>query len=375
MRSSRRSAPAGWARSIAPRDTKLNRDVAIKVLPDVLRERSRPARPVPARSADARGAEPSEHRAYLRPRGVGRRHARSSWSWSRARICSQRIARGADPARRSAADREADRRGARSGARAGDHPPRSEAREHQGPTGRHGEGARLRPREGMAMEPGAGRRVRPDGRVAVADDHDARDDDRRRHDSRHRGVHGPEQARGKAVDKRADIWAFGCVCLRDADRPARVSAATTVSDVLASVLKTEPNWQALPATRLPAAIRRLLRRCLEKDPRRRLQAIGDARLEIEDALQGGPAEEPLVAPPARKVPLLVWIVPTIILAVVGATAAVFWPKPVERSSVPDRDSPSAGRRPARQRKQSAVAPSGPLARWPATRIHRDGTRR
>ena len=105
----------------------------------------------------------------------------------------------------------------------------------------------------------------------------------------------PEQARGKAVDKRADIWAFGCVLLRDA-RPARAhSRATMISDVLASVLKTDPNWQALPAGDARGRFRRLLRRCLEKDPRRRLQAIGEARVQIEDLLTGAP--EPVTGPP------------------------------------------------------------------------------
>ena len=96
----------------------------------------------------------------------------------------------------------------------------------------------------------------------------------------------PEQARGKTVDKRADIWAFGCVVFEmlSGQRPFE---GELISDVLASVLKTDPNWRALPVD-TPTALQRLLRRCLEKDPRRRLQAIGEARVQIDDLLSGAP---------------------------------------------------------------------------------------
>ena len=92
----------------------------------------------------------------------------------------------------------------------------------------------------------------------------------------------PEQARGKAVDKRTDIWAFGCVLYEMLTaRPA--FRGETASDTIAAILEREPDWSALPA-QTPASIRRLLQRCLEKDPKRRLRDIGDARLEIEEAL-------------------------------------------------------------------------------------------
>jgi eukaryotic-like serine/threonine-protein kinase len=91
----------------------------------------------------------------------------------------------------------------------------------------------------------------------------------------------PEQARGRAVDRRADIWAFGVV-LYEMLAGRRAFDGEDVSITLAGVLKEDVKWDALPAD-LPAAIRRLLRRCLEKDPKRRLAAIGDARLELEDA--------------------------------------------------------------------------------------------
>jgi len=93
----------------------------------------------------------------------------------------------------------------------------------------------------------------------------------------------PEQARGKAVDKRTDIWAFGCVLFEMLTaRP--VFAGDTTSDLIAGVLQGVPDWSLLDGT--PAPVRRLLRRCLEKDVRRRLHDIVDARLEIEDALAG-----------------------------------------------------------------------------------------
>ncbi|HMK93647.1 MAG TPA: protein kinase, partial [Thermoleophilia bacterium] len=89
----------------------------------------------------------------------------------------------------------------------------------------------------------------------------------------------PEQARGKPVDKRADIWAFGVV-LFEMLAGARPFAGETVSDVLASVLARDPDWSRLPA--LPTRLMTLLQRCLERDPRRRLRDIGEARLVLAE---------------------------------------------------------------------------------------------
>lgn len=94
----------------------------------------------------------------------------------------------------------------------------------------------------------------------------------------------PEQARGRPVDRRADIWSFGCV-LFEMLTLRRPFIGETVSDTIASVLEHEPNWTLLPAA-TPPGIQRLLRRCLEKDLHRRLRDIGDARLEVEEALAG-----------------------------------------------------------------------------------------
>ena len=90
----------------------------------------------------------------------------------------------------------------------------------------------------------------------------------------------PEQARGKTVDKRTDIWAFGCV-LYEMLTGRVVFPGATIADMMAAILEREPDWKLLPA-RTPPGIRRLLERCLEKDPKRRLRDIGDARIQLDE---------------------------------------------------------------------------------------------
>ena len=97
----------------------------------------------------------------------------------------------------------------------------------------------------------------------------------------------PEQARGQAVDKRTDIWAFGCV-LYEMLTGLVAFPGETVSDTIVAILEREPDWAALPAT-TPPMVARLLKRGLEKDPKRRLRDIADARAELDDALEGGKA--------------------------------------------------------------------------------------
>ena len=92
----------------------------------------------------------------------------------------------------------------------------------------------------------------------------------------------PEQARGQPVDKRTDIWAFGCV-LYEMLTGRRAFTGDSLTDTLAHVIEREPDWRALPGT-TPDSVRRLLERCLRKDVRRRLRDIADARIEIEDAI-------------------------------------------------------------------------------------------
>jgi len=91
----------------------------------------------------------------------------------------------------------------------------------------------------------------------------------------------PEQARGKAVDRRTDVWAFGAV-LFEMLTGRKAFRGETISDTLAAVLTREPDWSALPAA-TPASVRRLLKRCLDRDPKRRLHDIADARLELDEA--------------------------------------------------------------------------------------------
>jgi serine/threonine-protein kinase len=91
----------------------------------------------------------------------------------------------------------------------------------------------------------------------------------------------PEQARGGVIDRRADIWAFGVV-LYEMLTGKSLFLSDTVSDTLAGVLKTEIDFASLPAE-TPAAVRHLLRRCLERNPRNRLRDIGDARIILEEA--------------------------------------------------------------------------------------------
>jgi len=111
------------------------------------------------------------------------------------------------------------------------------------------------------------------------------------------GYMSPEQARGREVDKRADIWAFGCI-LYECLTGRRAFPGDTVPDTLAQVLKGEPDWSALPAI-TPINIKTLLHRCLRKNPKTRLREIGDARIEIDEA-GFHPAEERTIS---RRFPL------------------------------------------------------------------------
>ena len=93
----------------------------------------------------------------------------------------------------------------------------------------------------------------------------------------------PEQARGKSVDRRTDVWAFGCVMFELVTHRRPFDGETT-SDVIAALLQTEPDWRLLPPN-TPPAVDRVLRRCLRKDLRQRLRDIGDARIDLEEALE------------------------------------------------------------------------------------------
>ncbi len=130
----------------------------------------------------------------------------------------------------------------------------------------------------------------------------------------------PEQARGQSLDRRTDTWSFGCVLYEMLTGHAAF-AGETISDTLVAILEREPDWTSLPAS-TPASIRRLLRRCLEKDRKRRLESASDARLEIDDALALRPDEA--LAPSAT---LSHRVKPTVIAALAGVTtiaAFVAW---------------------------------------------------
>ena len=127
----------------------------------------------------------------------------------------------------------------------------------------------------------------------------------------------PEQARGKSVDRRADIWAFGAV-LYEMLAGKRPFVGDEISDTLASVLKEDPDWSALPAD-VPASLRRVLRRCLEKDPRNRLGWIGDARLELSERDGLAPGIAAVSPRPHNRA----WQTAIIVVAIAGSSAATW----------------------------------------------------
>jgi hypothetical protein len=178
----------------------------------------------------------------------------------------------------------------------------------------------------------------------------------------------PEQARGAAVDKRADIWAFGIV-LYEMLTGRRTFAEETVSDTLAAVLKTEPNWSALPRD-TPVPIRRLLRRCLERDRKRRLPDIAIARIEIDEALSA-PPDATVATPPAppSKRALLPWALAALATLAALALAILHFretrpPERVLRYSIPAPEKSTI--------QNFALSPDG---RYLAIAAEQDGKRR
>jgi Tol biopolymer transport system component len=159
----------------------------------------------------------------------------------------------------------------------------------------------------------------------------------------------PEQARGKRVDRRTDIWSFGCV-LYECLTGRRAFEGETVSDMIALILQGEPDWKALPAS-TPPRMRALLERCLEKDAKKRLRDIGEARLALEAPHEpvSGVGAVPVAAAPASK---RLWIA---LAAVFAATAAILaWQllaqpavdAPVTRLAVLTPEGASQSREPA-----------------------------
>ncbi len=149
------------------------------------------------------------------------------------------------------------------------------------------------------------------------------------------GYMSPEQARGQAIDKRSDIWAFGCVLYEMlTGKPA--FAERTVSDTIAALLSREPDWSALPT--LPPTITRLLHRCLEKDIRRRLHDIADARIEIDDTANNTATEIAALPAPASRT--MASIAALVVVSLVTALAAAFVGKWIGSRPVADAPGPS-----------------------------------
>ena len=290
------------------RDTKLNRDVALKILPDAFA--SDPDRM-------ARFTREAQTLAALNHPNIAHVHGLEESSGVRALVMelvegedlAHRIARGAIPLKAAVpiARQIAE---ALDAAHEKDHPPRLEAGQHQDYARRDGQGSRLRPREGDRRRIG----TRPH---AVAHGgsrwHSPRD---------HPGHAGmsPEQARGQAVDKRTDIWAFGCVLYEMLTGRAAFARAT-VSDTIAAILEREPDWHALVPDSMPAGIKSLLQRSLEKDVRRRLRDIGDALL-LLDLPVDATAQPPSQSAKRRAVSYSLWIAGVAVLA--AAVAATMW---------------------------------------------------
>ena len=270
------------------RDTTLQRDVALKVLPDAFaRDPERLARFQREAQVLAALNHPNIAAIYG-VRGV-RRHAGAGAGAGRGPTLADRLAPRPAAARRGAADRRADRRRARGGARAGHRAPRSQAGQHQGAPRRHREGARLRPGQG----------ARPAGRDAdrprpLADDHVAGADPRRAH-PRHGRLHEPGAGHGPAgrrPQRRLGLRRRAATRCSPASAPFK---GDDVADTLAAVLRAEPAWTALPAG-TPPSIRRLLRRCLREGSETPAAAH---RRRAARARRRRPAEAPRRSSPRR----------------------------------------------------------------------------
>ena len=142
----------------------------------------------------------------------------------------------------------------------------------------------------------------------------------------------PEQAKGRAADKRSDVWAFGCV-LYEMLTGKRLFVGEDVSETLAAVLRADPDWSALPSGLTPR-LRTLLKRCLERDPRARVPEVSAVRFLLQDALGEAAASDgetvaPMAQKPTRLTPLLV----TALVAAALSGAAVWFLKPLPRPGV------------------------------------------
>jgi len=151
----------------------------------------------------------------------------------------------------------------------------------------------------------------------------------------------PEQARGRPTDKRTDVWAFGCVLYEMLTGRAAFSGET-LSDTIVSILEREPDWSALPPA-TPGSVRRLLRRCLDRDVKRRLRDIGDARIDLDDGVSDRTAHGPTTTSvasmsqdSARAAPLARWDRALILFGAVALVIAVAAYAFAPRKTIPER---------------------------------------
>jgi serine/threonine-protein kinase len=161
------------------------------------------------------------------------------------------------------------------------------------------------------------------------------------------GYMSPEQARGKTVDSRSDVWAFGCV-LYEMLTGRRLFQGETVTDVLGAIVRQDPDWHALPGD-TPPVMRTLLERCLRRDVDRRIQSIGDVRIALEEYLENPTAFEPRqeravpVRVPSKRLQMIPWAL--LALVTIAAAAVVAWGRsapattPVSRFNVEIGDDP------------------------------------
>jgi serine/threonine-protein kinase len=168
----------------------------------------------------------------------------------------------------------------------------------------------------------------------------------------------PEQARGKPVDKRTDIWAFGCI-FYEMLSGRRAFTGETSTDVFAAILTKAPDWSALPAA-TPPRLRELISRCLQKDSSKRLRDIGDARNEIDRAARDGEAE-PMATASVSGARTRPWVAAGIAALLLGAAA--FWL--IQRN----RGSPTAGMKPG---ESLVVLPVRVLSDAPGGQLVGDG---
>jgi Tol biopolymer transport system component len=184
----------------------------------------------------------------------------------------------------------------------------------------------------------------------------------------------PEQAKGHPADRRADIWSFGCV-LYEMLTGEMTFRGESVPDTLAAVIRAEPDWSQLPAA-TPIRVRVLLQRCLQKDPKQRLQAIGDARISLDEVLSGAPEPSSVTAPPVsasishRALP---WALFAAAVAALAALAFVhFREKPMVAGAVRlEMPLPEKALMPAAE--SFAVSPDGRQVAFPA--VGPDGVQR